>query len=81
MAKSILVSNVLPKEALDLIPKDIAVDFNDSDRPLPKAQLIARVQDKDGLICQIVSVIDEGVLAAAPTLKVVSNVAVGPSTP
>ncbi len=77
MAKSILVSNVLPKEALDLIPKDIAVDFNDSDRPLPKAQLIARVQDKDGLICQIVSVIDEGVLAAAPTLKVIANVAVG----
>jgi glyoxylate reductase len=77
MAKKILVSNVLPKEALDLIPKNIAVDFNDSDRPLPKAQLIARAQDKDGLICQIVSLIDEEVLAAAPTLKVVSNVAVG----
>ena len=77
MAKKILISNVLPEEALDLIPKDITVDYNGADTPLPKAELLARLKGKDGLVCHIVSAIDEEVLAAAPTLKVVANVAVG----
>src|SRR5213082_1178230 len=77
MAKKILISNVLPKEALDLIPKEIIVDYNSADAPLPKAELLARLKGKDGLVCHIVSAIDEEVLAAAPTLKVVANVAVG----
>ena len=77
MAKSILISNVLPQEARALIPKDIAVDFNDSDVPITKAELIRRLRGKDGLICHIISTIDDEVMASAPTLKVVSNVAVG----
>jgi glyoxylate reductase len=77
MAKSILISNVLPQEARALIPKDIAVDFNDSDTPITKTELIRRLRGKNGLICHIISTIDDEVLAAAPTLKVVSNVAVG----
>jgi len=77
MAKKILISNVLPKEALDLIPKEITVDYNGADAPLPKAELLARLKGKDGLVCHIVSAIDDEVLAAAPTLKVVANVAVG----
>jgi glyoxylate reductase len=77
MAKSIFISNVLPSEAISLIPKDVLVDYNDSQAPLPKRDLIDRLKNKDGLICQIVSVIDDEVLAAVPTLKVVANVAVG----
>ena len=77
MAKKILISNVLPEEALDLIPRDITVDYNGADTPLPKAELLARLKGKDGLVCHIVSAIDDEVLAAAPTLKVVANVAVG----
>jgi glyoxylate reductase len=77
MAKSILISNVLPREAVQLIPTEITVDLNDSDQPLPKTELIRRLKGKDGLICHIISTIDDEVLAAAPGLKVVSNVAVG----
>jgi len=44
---------------------------------VPKADLIRRLRDEDGLICHIISTIDDDVLAAAPGLKVVSNVAVG----
>jgi glyoxylate reductase len=77
MRKSILVSNVLPREALRLIPSEISVEFNDSDQPLPKTELIRRLESKDGLICHIISTVDEEVFAAAPGLKVVSNVAVG----
>jgi len=77
MAKSLLVSNVLPKEALDLIPKGTTVDYNSGDTALPKAEFLARLRGKDGLICHIISTIDDEVLAAAPTLKGVANVAVG----
>ena len=77
MAKKILISNVLPSDARQIIPGDIEVEYNETDRPLPKADLIWRLRDKDGLICHIISTVDDDVLAAAPGLKVVSNVAVG----
>jgi len=77
VSKSLLVSNVLPAEALALIPKEISVDYHDSKEVLPRPELIARLRGKDGLICHIVSTIDDEVLAAAPTVKVVANVAVG----
>lgn len=77
MAKSLLISNTLPAESLGVIPKEIAVDYNDTLLALSKADLIARLRGKDGLVCHIVSTIDEEVLAAAPTVKIVANVAVG----
>ncbi len=77
MPKSVFISNVLPLEAVQLIPKEIAVEFNDTDQPLPKAELIRRLEGKDGLICHIISSVDEEVLSRAPGLKVISNVAVG----
>ncbi len=77
MPKSILISNVLPHEAVGLIPKDIQVDFNDDDSPMSKSDLIGRLKGKDGLICHIISTVDEEVFAAVPSLKVVANVAVG----
>ena len=76
MPKSILISNILPAEARQLIPADIRVEYNDTGQPLPKADLIKRLQGKAGLICHIISAIDDEVLAV-PGLKVVSNVAVG----
>ena len=77
MSKSVLVSNVLPAEALALIPNEIAVDYHNSQDALPRLEFIARLRGKDGLVCHIVSAIDDEVLAAAPTVKVVANVAVG----
>ena len=60
-----------------MIPADITVDYHDSDQPLPRAELTRRLRGKDGLICHIISTIDEELLGACPGLKVVSNVAVG----
>jgi glyoxylate reductase len=77
MPKSILISNVLPESARGLIPRDYRVDYNDSDTPLAKADLIERLQGKDALICHIISTVDEEVLASAPGLKAICNVAVG----
>jgi lactate dehydrogenase-like 2-hydroxyacid dehydrogenase len=60
-----------------MIPKDYQVEYNDTDTPLPKAELIRRLRGKDALICHIISAVDDEVLAAVPGLKVVCNVAVG----
>jgi glyoxylate reductase len=76
MPKSILISRGLSREALTLIPKDVVVDLNGHERPLSRQDLLARVQGKQGLICQITDTIDDEVLAT-PGLQVVSNVAVG----
>src|SRR5213596_3516654 len=77
MAKSVFISNVLPAEARSLIPREWTVDYNETDIPLSKGELIRRLQGKDGLVCHIISSIDEEVFAACPGLKVVANVAVG----
>jgi len=77
MAKSVLISNVLPAEARSLIPLEWTVDYNETDIPLSKADLIRRLQGKEALVCHIISAIDEEVFAACPGLKVVANVAVG----
>jgi glyoxylate reductase len=77
MGKSVLISNVLPPESRQIVPRDIQVDYHDSDQPLARTELIKRLQGRDGLICHIISAIDDDLLAACPGLKVVANVAVG----
>jgi glyoxylate reductase len=77
MTKRILISRGCEPDALALIPKDIEVDLNGTAEPLTKAELMARLRDKQGLICQITDTIDDEMLAGAPGLEVVSNIAVG----
>ena len=77
MTKSVFISNVLPQEAREIIPANVEVDYHDSELPLSKAELIRRLQGRAGLICHIISTVDEELLQAVPGLKVVANVAVG----
>jgi glyoxylate reductase len=77
MVKNILISRGCEEAARALIPRDWQVDLHAGADGLSRADLIARLRGKDGLICQITDVIDDEVLASAPTLKVVSNIAVG----
>jgi glyoxylate reductase len=67
----------LPAEARRVIPSDIEVDYNGSDEPLSRSELLSRLRGKAGLVCHIISTIDDGILSACPDLKVVANVAVG----
>ena len=77
MAKNILISSALPEESVKLIPQDFEVEIYEGTDPLPKTELIKRLARCDGLVCQIIDAIDAEVLAAAPMLRVVANVAVG----
>ena len=50
--------------------------WSDSQRP-PRAEVLRRVVDKDGLICLLTERIDDELLAAGQRLRTVANVAVG----
>jgi glyoxylate reductase len=73
----ILISRTLPDEVIAFARSRATVDLHAGDRPLPKADLKARLAGQRGLVCLITDTIDADVLAGAPDLKVVSNVAVG----
>ncbi len=74
---SILISRALPDPAVEAARARADVDLHTGDRPLTRAELVARLQGRGGLVCQITDTVDGEVLAAAPALRVVSNVAVG----
>ncbi len=77
MPAKILISRTIPPEAIALARAGATVDLHPGPQPLPKPELVARLRDKEGLICLITDAIDAEVLQGAPRLKVVSNVAVG----
>jgi glyoxylate reductase len=77
VTKKVLIANTLPREAVASFPAGFDVDFNDSVEPMTRAELVDRLKDKHGLVCHIISPVDDQILGSAPGLKVVSNVAVG----
>lgn len=77
MQHEVLISKHIYQEAVDYLASRVRVDYHDSDDGLPGGDLRARLAGKAGLVCQLTDRIDAALLDAAPSLKVVSNVAVG----
>ena len=73
----VLVTRIIPEEALKLLSESCVIDLNEEDRPLSREELKARVRDKEGLLCLLTDKIDREVMEAAPRLRVIANVAVG----
>jgi lactate dehydrogenase-like 2-hydroxyacid dehydrogenase len=65
-----------PEESVARARSRATVDIHEADKPLPRAELLARLKGRQGLISQIVDTVDDEVLAT-PGLRVVSNIAVG----
>ena len=74
---SMLISRSLPADAVTRARARADVDVNEADAPLPRNELIRRLQGRKGLVCMISEAVDEELLASCPDLKVASNVAVG----
>lgn len=77
MQPKVLVTRMLPEAAAGILQQHCQLEVHSENIPLTKAQLMARLGDKEGLVCQLTQVVDAEVLAAAPHLRVVANVAVG----
>ncbi|MBW2490011.1 MAG: D-glycerate dehydrogenase [Deltaproteobacteria bacterium] len=74
----IFITRKVFKDAIYMLEKEgYTVDINDSDRILPARELVKRANGKAGLICLLNDRIDSVVMEKLPSLKVISNVAVG----
>ena len=77
MKPKIFVTRAIFPEVIDRLAVHFDVDYNDQDVALPPEQIAARLGDKAGAITLLSDRIDASVLARAPGLKAVCNVAVG----
>ena len=78
MAKPrVLVVKRIPSVALSALEDACDVEIHSGDRELTSDDLIARLQDKQGLVSVLTTPVNRDVLAACPELKVVANIAVG----
>jgi glyoxylate reductase len=70
-------SHELFEEARKILEITCDVEYwTQADRP-PREEVLRRVKDKEGLVCLLTEKVDEGLLRAAPKLRIAANVAVG----
>jgi glyoxylate reductase len=73
----VVVTRRIAEEALALLRASATVRLWDSDEPMPRAELRAAIADADGLLCLLTERVDAKLVAAAPRLRIVANMAVG----
>ncbi len=73
----ILVTREVFDETLDYLRQHADVQANQGDKPYAPDALAAALADKDGLMCCLTDRVDAALLAAAPGLRAVANIAVG----
>ena len=74
---SILVTRVLPQGGMDELASWADMDVWEKDTPIPREELLRRIQGKDGILCLLSDRIDMELLDRCPSLKVIGNYAVG----
>ena len=72
----VLLTRRIPSATLAVLEASCDVDRNDGG-PLTPAELVERLQGKDGIVCVLTDAMTREVMASVPTLKVISNIAVG----
>jgi len=73
----VLVTRRVYPAAIAVLNEAAAVDYKDTLDVMTEDQLVQRLQHADGLVCQLTDPVTARVIAAAPRLKVISQVAVG----
>lgn len=74
---SVFVTRQLPGEAIGRLGRHVELQVWEDELPPPREALLERVRNVDGLITLLTDKVDAALLAAAPSLRAVSNVAVG----
>lgn len=77
MRPKVLVTRQIFDEALNLLNKHFDVESNQRDIPPTPAQLVRKLQGKQGAVTLVTCTFDEKLLAQCPELKIIANVAVG----
>lgn len=77
MKPRVLVTRHVYPQAIAILQEQCVVDYRDSHDVMDEPTLLKKLQHADGVVCQLTDKITANVLAQAPKLRVVSNVAVG----
>lgn len=73
----VFVTRRLPQEVLDRLGAHFEVDLWDSDLPPDADSLREHAVQADGIFCLLTDRIDATIISGAPSLRVISNMAVG----
>ncbi len=73
----VFVTRLIPEAGLSLVRAFCEAEVWADELPPPRQEMLRRVRDVEGLLCLLTDRIDAEVMAAAPHLKVISNMAVG----
>jgi glyoxylate reductase len=76
-AAKVYVTRELPSAALDPLREAAAVRVWPGELPPPPDALLAEAADADGLLTLLTDRIDAAIMAAAPRLRIISNMATG----
>jgi lactate dehydrogenase-like 2-hydroxyacid dehydrogenase len=77
MKPRVLVTRKVYPAAISILTEVAAVDYRDSHEVMSEDELILRLQYADGVVCQLTDPLSERVIAAAPKLRVIAQIAVG----
>ena len=77
MKPKVLLTHPLLKEAMDYLAEHTNLELATSQDLLPPSELVQKIKDKEGLLCFLSDTIDREVLDNAPSLRAISNCAVG----
>ena len=74
----IFITRKVFRDAIGILEKERhTIDINDTDRILPVRELVKRAHGKAGLVCLLNDRIDSSLMDELPSIKVISNIAVG----
>lgn len=73
----ILITSKLPEEIINSLPKDLDLDYHNSDIPLDKEEIMKRSKDVDGIICPLSDNIDKEIIDNSENLKAIFNYGAG----
>lgn len=77
MLPKVFVTREIPQGGLEIVRGNCEMEINPENRVLSKEEIIKGVKGKVGLLCLLTDTIDKDIMDAAPSLKVISNYAVG----
>ncbi|NDQ58404.1 MAG: D-glycerate dehydrogenase [Acidipila sp.] len=73
----VLSTHPLFPAARTILDAPCDMDYWKNPERIPRAELLARAAGRDAMVCLLTEKVDDELLAAAPTLRMVANVAVG----
>ena len=74
---TVLLTRRIPSSVLATLRAAHDVDLYEGPGAMPRDDLVQRVRGKDALLCLLTDRVDDAVLAAGDSLKIVANIAVG----